>query len=139
MCVHLDGLNREHKFRVWDIILGRTSLHFHFNGNTVFVNTTVCQLCMGACFGVATPHRPMPPLCHPKKKKLDPPLTRKYIVKPEQYTGSWSSYDCDYVHQQRRCELQASDYEEVVENRALLSSIIKRDAVIGFKVTLVTY
>ncbi len=28
MCVHLDGLNAEHKFQVWVTILGHTSLHF---------------------------------------------------------------------------------------------------------------
>ncbi len=28
VCVHLDGLNAEHKFRVWVTILGHTSLHF---------------------------------------------------------------------------------------------------------------
>ncbi len=28
VCVHLDGLNAEHKFRVWVIILGHKSLHF---------------------------------------------------------------------------------------------------------------
>ncbi len=28
VCVHLDGLNAEHKFQVWDTILGKTSLHF---------------------------------------------------------------------------------------------------------------
>ncbi len=30
MCVHLDGLNAEHKFRVWVTILGHTSLHVTF-------------------------------------------------------------------------------------------------------------
>ncbi len=30
VCVHLDGLNAEHKFRVWVTIIGHTSLHFHF-------------------------------------------------------------------------------------------------------------
>ncbi len=30
VCVHLDGLNAEHKFRVWITILGHTSLHFTF-------------------------------------------------------------------------------------------------------------
>ncbi len=29
VCEHLDGLNAEHKFRVWVTILGHTSLHFH--------------------------------------------------------------------------------------------------------------
>ncbi len=29
VCVHLDGLNAEHKFRVWVTILGHTSLHIH--------------------------------------------------------------------------------------------------------------
>ncbi len=28
VCVHLDGLNAEHKFRVWVTILGHMSLHF---------------------------------------------------------------------------------------------------------------
>ncbi len=32
LCVcTLDGLNAEHKFRVWVTILGRMSLHFHFH------------------------------------------------------------------------------------------------------------
>ncbi len=30
VCVHLDGLNAEHKFRVWVTILVHTSLHFTF-------------------------------------------------------------------------------------------------------------
>ncbi len=30
MYVHLDGLNAEHKFRVWVTTLGHTSLHFTF-------------------------------------------------------------------------------------------------------------
>ncbi len=30
MCT-LDGLNAEHKFRVWVTILGRMSRHFHFH------------------------------------------------------------------------------------------------------------
>ncbi len=30
VCVHMDGLNAEHKFRVWVTILGHTSLHFTF-------------------------------------------------------------------------------------------------------------
>ncbi len=29
VCVHLDGLNAEHKFRVWVTISGHMSLHFH--------------------------------------------------------------------------------------------------------------
>ncbi len=29
-CVHLDGLNAEHKFRVWVTLSGHTSLHFSF-------------------------------------------------------------------------------------------------------------
>ncbi len=28
VCVHLDGLNAEHKFRVWVTILGHMALHF---------------------------------------------------------------------------------------------------------------
>ncbi len=30
VCMHLDGLNAEQKFRVWVTILGHMSLHFHF-------------------------------------------------------------------------------------------------------------
>ncbi len=31
MCVHLDGLNAEHKFRVWvAYLVGHMSFHFHF-------------------------------------------------------------------------------------------------------------
>ncbi len=30
VCVHLDGLNAEHKFRVWVTILGHTSHYFTF-------------------------------------------------------------------------------------------------------------
>ncbi len=30
VCVHVDGLNAEYKFRVWVTILGHTSLHFTF-------------------------------------------------------------------------------------------------------------
>ncbi len=30
VCVHLDGLNAEHKFRVWVTLSGHTSLHFSF-------------------------------------------------------------------------------------------------------------
>ncbi len=30
VCVHLDGLNAEHKFWVWDTIPGHTSRHFRF-------------------------------------------------------------------------------------------------------------
>ncbi len=30
VCVHLDGLNAEHKFRVWVTILGHMSRHFQF-------------------------------------------------------------------------------------------------------------
>ncbi len=30
MCVHLDGLNAEHKFRVWVTISGHMSSHFTF-------------------------------------------------------------------------------------------------------------
>ncbi len=30
VCVHLDGLNAEHKFRVWVTILGHTPRHFTF-------------------------------------------------------------------------------------------------------------
>ncbi len=33
MCVHLDGLNAEHKFRVWDTILGHTR---------PFLSTSLC-------------------------------------------------------------------------------------------------
>ncbi len=33
LCVYLDGLNAEHKFRVWVTILGHTPLHFHFIQN----------------------------------------------------------------------------------------------------------
>ncbi len=39
VCVHLDGLNAEHKFRVRVTILGRMSLHFvllHFINILVF-------------------------------------------------------------------------------------------------------
>ncbi len=31
VCVHLDGLNAEHKFLVWVTILGHMSRHFHFH------------------------------------------------------------------------------------------------------------
>ncbi len=31
VCAHLDGLNAEHKFRVWVTILGHISRHFHFH------------------------------------------------------------------------------------------------------------
>ncbi len=30
VCVHLDGLSAEHKFRVWATTLGHTSRHFTF-------------------------------------------------------------------------------------------------------------
>ncbi len=36
VCVHLDSLNAEHKFRVW--ILGHTSLYLHFHSSTEVLN-----------------------------------------------------------------------------------------------------
>ncbi len=33
VCVHLIGINAEHKFRVWITILGHTSRHVHFYFN----------------------------------------------------------------------------------------------------------
>ncbi len=40
VCVHLDGLNAEHKFWVWVTILGHMSLHFIF---TKFVYVWLCK------------------------------------------------------------------------------------------------
>ncbi len=42
VCVHLDGLKAEHKFRVWVTILGHTSLHLSF---TKFVYVWLCKSC----------------------------------------------------------------------------------------------
>ncbi len=38
VCVHLDGLNAEHKFRVWVTILGHTSLNYYIFFYIVSVN-----------------------------------------------------------------------------------------------------
>ncbi len=38
-CVHLDGLNADHKFRVWITILGHTSLHFISVKKKIRLNT----------------------------------------------------------------------------------------------------
>ncbi len=51
VCVHLDGLNAEHKFQVWDTILGQTSRPFlSFLKDHVTLKTEVMmrkpQLCM---------------------------------------------------------------------------------------------
>ncbi len=42
VCVHLDGLNAEHKFQVWVTILGHTSLHITF---TKLVHGWLCKSC----------------------------------------------------------------------------------------------
>ncbi len=39
VCVHLDGLNAEHKFRIWVSILGHTSLHYLI---FVYINVNIC-------------------------------------------------------------------------------------------------
>ncbi len=51
VCVHLDGLNAEHKFRVWVTILGHTSLHFHFHNNNVSraANQYIRMISEGSC------------------------------------------------------------------------------------------
>ncbi len=46
VCVHMDGLNAEHQFRVWVTILDNTLLNFFilfFNLNTA--NKITCALC----------------------------------------------------------------------------------------------
>ncbi len=40
VCVHLDGFNAEHKFRVWVTISGHTSLHFTSHSLNSFIRVS---------------------------------------------------------------------------------------------------
>ena len=52
MCVHLDGLNAEHKFRVWVTILGHTSLSLSLSQNLQNVNSfsKIKGIIQNACY-----------------------------------------------------------------------------------------
>ncbi len=45
VCVHLDGLNAEHTFRVWLAILGHTSRHFTFTFSLSLMQPKDCSDC----------------------------------------------------------------------------------------------
>ncbi len=50
VCVHLDGLNAEHKFQIWVTILGHTSCHFTSLCVKVTAGAGWSEGCMGSTF-----------------------------------------------------------------------------------------